>query len=193
MARRRGLSAAQKAALARGRAVMAARRRGHSAPARKTTRTRTRTRTVYLHGGGSTRRRVRGVAKRLTSGIMSPMMDVLLGAGGAVVAGISANLIPVGNPKVKSLIPLGIGVVTAATMKDKRIRAIGVGMAIAGTISTLKQWVPNVPLLAGDTPAMIPLPDYLTGRARLAGATRLAGPVHLIPGVGEKFRTSADM
>jgi len=196
--RRRRASAAQLRALAKGRATLARRRRGGgSAPRRRRS---ARRRSYSLSGG--TRSRARSVGrgvKRLTRGLMSPLMDALLGSSGAVVAGILANLVPVTDKRVKALIPLGAGVLVASMIPDKRVKMVGVGMAIAGTISTIKQWVPGVPILAGDD-VLLQLPDYLhrpgqtmAGVRRLAGVRKLAGPVHVIPGKGERFRTMADM
>ncbi len=84
---------------------------------------------------------------------------VALSVGGAVAAGAIANKLPLTNAKLKAATPLLAGIVLAGLLgkRNTMIKEIGTGMAVVGAMSLLKQYMPNVPVLAGeDTIVYIP-------------------------------------
>lgn len=99
--------------------------------------------------------KVRGTAKSLTP----TLKTVTLAVGGAVAAGAIANKLPLTNTKLKAAAPLLFGVLLSGIVgrKNAMVKEIGTGMAVIGAMSLLKQYLPNVPVLAGeDTIVYIP-------------------------------------
>jgi hypothetical protein len=62
-----------------------------------------------------------------------------------------AKFIPITNPKIKALIPLALGLIIAnlKIARNKFIRDAATGSMAIGTISLVKQFLPQLPLLAG--------------------------------------------
>lgn len=173
------MSAAQKAALAKGRAKLSAKRRPKrktakrkSAPkaARKTAKRKTvkkglptmakKRRKARSGGGfkGKTRRavsRARGFLGK-HSGALGVVKDAALAVGGGIAAGVIANKLPVADPRIKAAAPIAAGVALAATLgrKNEMAKGFATGMVVLGAVALLKQIAPNVPMLAGEDEMM---------------------------------------
>jgi len=96
------------------------------------------------HGAGGTRLNVVGIGS-----------DVVGIGAGAVGGSMVAKFVPIADPRIKALIPLILGIVLS-TMKFARSRimqAVATGSMAVGTISLVKQFLPNVPMLAGAASA----------------------------------------
>lgn len=95
-------------------------------------------------------------------GIMPMVKDVGLAVAGGVGANVLANRIPIANPKVKAAVPLVAGILLSTVIgKNKPIfREIGTGMAVLGGLALLKQFAPNVPMLAGEEDIVLLPSDY---------------------------------
>lgn len=175
--KKRKMSAAQKAALAKGRAKMAAKRGGRkakkSAPkaARKTAKRKTvkkglpimaKRRKKARSGGGGFRGKARRAVSRArgffgkSSGPMAVVKDAALAVGGGIAAGVLANKLPVADPRLKAAAPIAAGVALAATLgrKNEMAKGFATGMVVLGAVALLKQLAPNVPMLAGEEEMM---------------------------------------
>lgn len=92
--------------------------------------------------------------RRLPGG--GKMMDIVQEAagvvGGAVGAGVAASAIPLPDPKLKPFIPIAAGIVLASMKigRTKMMKALSMGMMAAGGLALVRQFAPNVPLLAGE-------------------------------------------
>lgn len=95
-------------------------------------------------------------------GVMPMVKDVGLAIAGGIGAGVLANKLPVANPKVKAAIPLVAGILLSTVIgKNKPIfREIGTGMAVLGGLALLRQFAPNVPMLAGEEDVVLLPEDY---------------------------------
>jgi hypothetical protein len=84
--------------------------------------------------------------------IMSIVTEVGGVAGGAVGSSFVANMVPIANPKIKALIPLALGIVLSNSKLGKSGfgKGIALGSIAVGTISLVKQFAPQLPLLTGD-------------------------------------------
>lgn len=181
--KKRKMTAAQKAALAKGRRALAAKRKGKApakkrkAPvakktaARKTAKRKTVKRSTppmarkKKRTSGGVKRKARRAVSRARgflkgAGLQEIVFDAGTAVAGGVAAGFLANKIPVADPRIKSAMPIVGGIVLAATIgkKNKIARGIGTGMVVLGAVSVIKQMAPNVPMLAGETDYYIP--DY---------------------------------
>lgn len=178
--KKRIMSAAQKAALAKGRAKLRAKR-----PVSKTRRKAVKSvasapvaLTVYKKRKKATvsntqktgvstmarkRRSVKSVAsgaRRKTSTFLrnSDATGMLKNAGLAIAGGIGAGFLasklPVTDNRVKSAIPIAAGILLSGTIgrKNKMAKGVAEGMVILGAVSLFKALAPNVPMLAGDGP-----------------------------------------
>lgn len=186
--KKRTMSAAQKAALAKGRAKMAAKRGKRkvkkSAPktaARKTAKRRTvkkglpimaKRRKKARSGGGGFKGKARRAVSRArgffgkSSGPMSVVKDAALAVGGGIAAGVIANKLPIADPRIKAAAPMLAGIALAATMgrKNDMAKGFATGMVVLGAVALLKQLAPNVPMLAGEEEMMyVPQLNYNPG------------------------------
>ena len=95
-----------------------------------------------------------------TKGITDKIMEAGAVAGGAIGAGLAANQIPVGDPRMKAAAVMAIGVFlsTLKPMRGKMAQMLSMGIVSAGALSLFKQFAPNLPLLAGEND-MYYLPD----------------------------------
>jgi len=106
----------------------------------------------------TTKRRKRtAIPKSVTSGIMTG----LLSAGGAIGGSVIANQIPIKDPRIKAAIPLVLGIGLGLTKfgKGKMLQPALTGLMTIGTISLIKQFAPNIPMLAGEGEEYIPYED----------------------------------
>jgi len=185
--KKRTMSAAQKAALAKGRKALAAKRGGRqtvkrkSAPtaARKTAKRKTvakgnpimaKRRKARTGGGLKTRaRRAVGRARGFfgkSSGPMQVVKDAMLAVGGGIAAGVIANKLPVADPRMKAAAPIAAGIALAATLgrKNDMAKGFATGMIVLGAVALLKQLAPNIPMLAGEQEMMyVPQLPYNPG------------------------------
>lgn len=171
--RKRKVSAKTLAALARGRA----KRKSNLKAAKKKTSKKTVSKPVQQERktmakkkkATSEKPRKRSRAKGYARGIagkakgMIPMVkDVAIAVAGGVGGGVLANKLPIANPKVKAAIPLVAGLAIASILGKKKhiFHEIGTGMAVIGGIALLKQFAPNVPMLAGEDEVVLLPPGY---------------------------------
>lgn len=184
--KKRTMSAAQKAALAKGRKALAAKRGGtkkrktakrKSAPkaARKTAKRKTvkkgnppmaKKRRKARSGGGFKKRARRAVGRARgffgkASGPLAVVKDAALAVGGGIAAGVIANKLPVADPRIKAAAPIAAGIALAATIgrKNEMAKGFATGMVVLGAVALLKQVAPNVPMLAGEQEMMY-VPQY---------------------------------
>lgn len=183
--KKRKASPAQLAALARGRKKLAAKKPKSRVkktskpkakksvqskivviqPQEKKTMARKKSSTVKTAKKSSSgRKRVANFAGK-AKGMIPVVKEVAMAVAGGVGAGVLANKLPVANPKVKAAIPVVAGLVLAGVLGKKKplLKEIGAGMAVVGAIGLIKQFMPNVPVLAGEDVIYIPesaLPNY---------------------------------
>lgn len=103
--------------------------------------------------------------KRRSSGpkvsIKSALMDTAAAVGGAVVGSFVVNKLPI-PAKFKAAIPVGLGILlqTKLAKNNKLLHHLGTGLLVVGGLSLIRQFVPQVPLLAGeDDLAMLGYPQ----------------------------------
>lgn len=184
--KKRTMTAAQKAGLAKGRAKLAAKRSGRkvkkSAPkkaARKTAKRKTVKKGIPImakrrkarSGGGFKRKARRAVSRARglfgkSSGAMSVVKDAALAVGGGIAAGVLANKLPIADPRLKAAAPIAAGIMLAATLgrKNDMAKGFATGMVVLGAVALLKQLAPNVPMLAGEQEMMyVPQLPYNPG------------------------------
>jgi hypothetical protein len=176
--KKRKASKAQLAALARGRRKAAANRKTAS-PKKTKPRKKSSSRVLTIKENKPMARRKssKAVAKTTTrrkssgranflkgkaKGMIPIMKDVAVAVGGGVAGGVLANKLPIANPKLKAAIPLVAGIVLAATLGQKKrsMHELGTGMAVIGAIALLRQFAPNIPMLAGEDDVFIAPPGY---------------------------------
>lgn len=184
--KKRKASPAQLRALAKGRAALKRKRKGGAPKKRKaTTKRKPATRkvvskrktTVRKKGnppmakrkrrrGGfrkkarSTYRRARGFLSKQGDAMMI-LRDAALAVGGGVAAGIVSNQLPFPDPRLKSAAPIVAGILLATTVgrKNEMVRGVANGMVVLGAVSLIKQFMPNIPMLAGEDDLLY-VPDY---------------------------------
>lgn len=179
--KKRKVSAAQLKALAKGRAKAAANRK-KTAPKKKavTKKAVTKKRKVAVNKSVPVRKENPMATKKTPEkkkrrrssgrsgfggkmrGIMPMVKDVGLAVAGGVGANVLANRLPIANPKVKAAIPLVAGILLSTVIgKNKPMfREVGTGMAVLGGLALLKQFAPNVPMLAGEEDIVLLPSDY---------------------------------
>lgn len=145
-------------------------------PAKKTTtrkvvkRRKTKRKSNPKGGRPMAKRRKRRAASKAVKRVYSyaknkGIMDSLMQGGavvaGAIGAGVTANFIPMPDPRIKPLIPIAAGLLfqNMKAFKNKAGQAIALGMIAAGGLALVKQFAPNVPLLAGEDYLDIPYDD----------------------------------
>lgn len=92
-------------------------------------------------------RRFSGAKKQKATTVL---MNIGLAIAGAVGASMLVSKIPVKDPRVKALIPLGVGVVGAIQAKKPMMRSAALGIAFSGGMGLIKTQFPNLPMLAGE-------------------------------------------
>lgn len=90
------------------------------------------------------------------------LMQGVGAAAGAVGAGVVANMIPLPDPRMKAALPIVAGVVLGMSKMGRTnvMKFASVGMISAGALALVRQFAPNVPLLAGEDQEML---DYVPG------------------------------
>lgn len=113
-------------------------KRGRRKMARKRT-TKKRRRRRRNPGGGK-----KGITQTLMYGAMS--------AAGAIGGGFIANMIPLPDPRMKAALPLAMGVGLSMTKfgQQKQFQPMIAGLLTVGTLSLIKQFAPQIPMLAGE-------------------------------------------
>lgn len=174
--KKRTMSAKQKAALAKGRAALKKKRGGTSkkraAPkkkaARKTVKTSTKKRSAPMarKKKASVKKRVSSAARRAKgflgkAGVGPIVRDSALAVGGGIAAGFLSNKLPIQDPRLKAAAPVIGGLALAMTVgkKNPMVKGVAQGMIILGTVAMVRQFAPNVPMLAGEEDDYL-LPDY---------------------------------
>lgn len=160
--RKRKASPAQLAALARGRAKRKANTGGSkkrkssksvSVPVKQERKTmakkkRSSATTTKKRSVKSAVRSMGGRAK----GLVPMVKDVGIAVAGGIGSSVFVNKLPIANPKLKAALPLVAGLLVSSVLGKKKpiFKEIGHGMAVVGAIALLKQFAPNVPMLAGE-------------------------------------------
>lgn len=109
-------------------------------------------------------------------------VNVLSGVAGGVIGSFAANKIPIGNSKAKAIGLAILGILVATVAKVPAVRLAGLGMGIAGGFSGLRQFVPGVPLLAGE---MIPVQE----QRQIPDQSSIMGEMVPVSGYGGGIRT----
>jgi len=161
---------------------------------------RTRRRSTRAYGFEGRKRSRRSV--RRYGFDKKDIMSILMSAGGAVAGGIGSsyvvNMIPNLSPKVKAALPLVGGVALSMTRMASKplVKSLALGMMVTGGLALVRQFMPTLPLLAGE--------DEVTGQALLPGSEDdamlgLGAPLvageewsQSVAGMGEEFATSAN-
>lgn len=172
--KKRKASPAQLAALARGRAKRKANTGGSkkrkvsksvSLPVKqeKKTMAKKKSSTATTTKKRSVKRTFKGIGGR-AKGMVPMIKDVGIAVAGGVGANVLVNKLPIANPKMKAALPLVAGLLVSSVLGKKKpmFREIGHGMAVIGAIALLKQFAPNVPMLAGED-EMVYLPEGYAG------------------------------
>lgn len=212
--KRRKMSAAQKAALAKGRARLfgkrpkskkrrrpiikkAARRSVRKIHKKKEVPPMAKRKVIRSTGGskkarrGGRRRRMIGFAGK-ASGVMGTIKEGAVGIGGGLLAAFVANKLPVADVRIKALAPLAASIILAATLgkRNKMAAQLATGMFVIGGVSAIRNFFPNVPMLAGEE-ELLYLPNQSLGNPvqiadddddQMAGTVSLAEePEYLSP------------
>lgn len=111
----------------------------------------------------SVRRVARGIGGKM-KGMMPMIKDVGIAVAGGVGANVLVNKFPIANPKIKAALPLIAGILVSSVLGKKKaiFREIGTGMSVIGGLALLKQFAPNIPMLAGED-EMVYLPEEYQG------------------------------
>ena len=175
--RKRKASPAQLAALARGRAkrkvktgVVKKRRKSTKAislPVKQERKTMARKKRSVASTTTKRKRSVKSAFKGIggrAKGMVPMIKDVGIAVAGGVGANVLVNKLPIANPKLKAALPLIAGILVSSVLGKKKaiFREIGHGMAVVGAIALLKQFAPNLPMLAGEE-EMVYLPEGYQG------------------------------
>jgi hypothetical protein len=85
-------------------------------------------------------------------GLVPMVKDVGIAVAGGIGSSVLVNKLPIANPKLKAALPLVAGLLVSSVLGKKKpiFKEIGHGMAVVGAIALLKQFAPNVPMLAGE-------------------------------------------
>lgn len=132
--------------------------RGDSMSGKKRKRSKRRT---YRGEFGKSRRRRRsrrysGEMAFLGGSRINPVQIVTNVAGiaaGAVGASMVAGFVPVKDAKIKAMVPIALSVLLGTlpmTRKNKFIQIASMGALASGTIALVKQFAPQLPMLAGE-------------------------------------------
>jgi len=99
------------------------------------------------------------------SGAKKDMMQNLITGGtavaGAVAGSFLVNKLPI-DAKLKAVLPFAGGAYIASRFaaKNKAVEGLALGLMVMGGLSLVKQFSPNIPMLAGNDENVY-LPDYI--------------------------------
>lgn len=95
--------------------------------------------------------------------IQKTLMDGAMAAAGAVGISAVANMVPIPDPRLKALIPIAGAIILPSLkiVKGDMGKALSMGMLTIGAISLLRQFAPQLPLLAGEDADYL---DYVPGQ-----------------------------
>lgn len=133
-----------------------------------------------------------------TAGIAEVMIDGGLGVAGAIGGSLLSNMAPIADPRIKAALPLVAGIAIGMTnlSKKKQIAAMASGMIIIGGVSLVKQFFPNIPLLAGEE-EYEEIPEEIEGEnvSLLGQNTDLSDMLEgeSVDMMGEEFLSPADI
>jgi hypothetical protein len=134
-------------------------------PVKKTVRKKVaRKKTTIKRKGPIMAKKIKGTRRKRRNNpkmnIQRTLMDGALAAAGAIGASAIANMIPVPDPRIKAAIPIVAAMVLPMTgiVKGDMAKALSMGMLTVGALSLVRQFIPNVPLLAGEDENML---DYM--------------------------------
>lgn len=89
--------------------------------------------------------------------IQKTLMNGLSAAAGAVGAGVVANMIPLPDPRMKAALPIAGGIALAMSPmgRGQMMQLVSVGMVSAGALALVRQFAPQIPLLAGEDESLL--------------------------------------
>lgn len=146
---------------------------------RRTTRKASRRRYMGVDIAGG-RKRVRRSRRRVrymggfggkSKGIMALVMNGVAAGAGAIGGAFAAGKLPIANPKLKALVPIALGIGLGMTKFGKKpvMQSVSLGLIAGGTLALVRQFAPNLPMLAGDD-------DYTTmGITEQLGSDSMVG------------------
>ncbi len=175
--KKRKMTAAQKAALAKGRANLAKKRKqsGRKKTVKaKSVRPKTATtskRVVAMakkkrNEGSKKGSQKRAKDKNYKEDATSVIKNSFIAAASGVGVSFLANKMPIQNRWVKPLVPItvGAGMLLAQGKKiDPMVASAALGMIAIGGLSIFRTMAPAVPLLAGESDYVV-IPSGLSGR-----------------------------
>lgn len=129
-------------------------------------KTKRRKRSRALHGAGSffpkkrrSKRRVsrRRVRRLYGDSVKKPSMMNTLKDGAGVVGGVIgasaiAKMFPIANPKIKAIVPIGLGIILSMTKFGRKgvMKNVALGSVAIGALSLVKQLAPSLPLMGDE-------------------------------------------
>jgi hypothetical protein len=114
--------------------------------------------------GNPTRRRRRAQGGAITDLMTKGGLAVV----GAIGAGFVSQQIPIKDPRVKALVPMATAFILSATRfgRMSQMKPVMLGFMVASGMAIVRQFMPNLPLLAGEGEQGY-LPDYYDEQALL--------------------------
>jgi len=181
--KKRVLSAAQKAALARGRRKLFSKRkpaRRKKAVSKKTVTRKKRT-TPKKGVSKMARRKRRSYVRKSTSEITNLATTAGAATLGAIGAGVLSNVIPF-PAKFRPAFPLAAGSVLALATKGKLYSDMALGMFVVGAISAVKTFAPQIPMFAGEGENFVFIPASQVPQVPYYGVPMDAAGTGIHPG-----------
>ena len=99
----------------------------------------------------TTKKSKRRSRRSTTPKAMKVMQNMAMVMVGGMTASVVGNILPIKDARIKALMPLLGGLALAVTSRRQMPQLIGMGMGTIGLASTLRQFIPGVPALAGDS------------------------------------------
>jgi hypothetical protein len=182
--KRRVLSAAQKAALARGRRKLFSKRKPakrKKAVSRKTVTVKKRTNRKKGVSTMARRKRRRSYVRKSTNEITTLATTAGAATLGAIGAGVLSNVIPF-PAKLRPAFPLAAGSVLALATKGKLYSDMALGMFVVGAISALKTFAPQIPMFSGEGENFVFIPASQVPQVPYYGVPMDAAGTGINPG-----------
>jgi hypothetical protein len=96
-------------------------------------------------------------------GIMALLMNGLAAGAGAIGGAFAAGKLPIANPKLKALVPIALGIGLGMTKFGRKpiMQSVSLGLVAGGTLALVRQFAPQLPMLAGDDEYMLGVPEQI--------------------------------
>ena len=145
---------------------------------RKRRRHRSRRAQIIIKGRRRHRRRgllMGGTAGTLVQRIGGNAMNTAVGVAGAVGGAYLSNMIPVADNRIKAGLAALAGITLASSVRMPALRHAGIGLAIMGGLSLVRQMAPTLPLLTGEGCGGLALPLPMGATMELPSMAGLDG------------------